>query len=76
MDTPSVIGRNGGSKHTAQMLLVPHDHIVETLPAHATDEPFHIGTLPRAARRNLHFFDAPVADSLLKIRAVECVPIP
>ena len=76
MDTPSVIVRNGGSKHTVQMLLVQHDHIVETLPAHTTDEPFHIGTLPRAVRRNLHFFEVHVADSLLKIRAADCVPIP
>jgi hypothetical protein len=65
MRTPDVIVIHVGLKNTAQMPLVEHDHIVQTLAPDTPDEPFDIRRLPRTARCTLYLSDAQVTDTFL-----------
>lgn len=56
--------------------LVQHNHLIQALSTDTAGDTLHVGALPRAAWRHLHFVDAHVANSLLKIRAGDRVSIP
>ena len=43
------------SKGPLQQPLVPHDHVVQALPANGSDESLHVRILPRRLRRHDHF---------------------
>src|SRR6516165_7099469 len=58
------------------MPFVEDNDLIEHVATDTSDEPLAGGILPRRSRRNLHFFDAPRADSRLKSRAVDRVAIP
>ncbi len=75
VNAPGVIIVHVGSKYTAQMRLIQHDDLIQALTPHAADEPLALGILPRRTGRDLHFFNAQVADSLLECGAVDRVPI-
>jgi hypothetical protein len=58
------------------MLLVEHDNIVETRTTDTANDPLTVRMLPWTVWRNLHFFDAPVLDALLKMLTVDGGPVP
>ena len=76
MCPPVVIVINVRSKHTAQMPLVEHNHMVECVAPNTADDPLTIGILPGISRGNLDFIDAHMTDSLLKLCTVDRVPVP
>ena len=60
-----------GLKNTTQMPLAEHDDIIETLAPDAPNDPLTVWILPGTVGRNLHLFNAQVADSVLERGAVD-----
>jgi hypothetical protein len=76
MRTPVVIVVHVGLKDAAQMPLVEHDDLIETLTPDTANDSFRIWVVPRAVRRNLDRFHPQMLDALLECGAVDRVPIP
>jgi len=73
--SPGVIIIAVGSKDTAEMLFMQHDHVIETLAPDTPNHPFRIGILPRTSRGYLDLFDPHLLDTLLKIFPVDAVAV-
>ena len=58
------------------MLLVEDDHVVETLAANATLEPFNVRALPRRARRRENLLDTDSGDATVEVPAVYLIAVP
>src|SRR5688572_16524608 len=76
MGPPGVIVVYVGLKHAAQMLLIKHNDIVETLTPDAPNDPLAVRIGPGTAGRNLYVCIAQVADSVLERGAVDGIPVP
>ena len=55
--------------------LVENDRVVEALAANRTDDAFHVGTLPRRARRRQNFFDPHGFHIFAKLTAEDAVAV-
>src|SRR5262245_48983818 len=73
--SPGVIIIAVGSKDTAEMLLIQHDHVIETLAPDTPNHPFRVRILPWTSRGNLDLFDPHLLDTLLKIFPVDAVTV-
>lgn len=63
-------------KNSMQMILIQHDHVVQTLSTYRADYAFAIWILPRSSWGNQHFLDPHVLDPIAEVRAVHAVSIP
>jgi hypothetical protein len=62
-------------EQTPQMLLVEDDDMIKQLASYAANHSLHVWVLPRAPRRNEHFFDTHVPHTLSKVRAIDTISI-
>jgi hypothetical protein len=76
MRLPIMIGVDIRLKDSAQMPLVQNDDIVENLAPDTSDDSLAVWILPRRSGSNLHFVNAQVANSVLKLGAVDGIPTP
>ena len=58
------------------MLLAEDNHVIETLAANTTDDPFDVRALPRRARRRQDLLDAEPCNAPAEVPAVDLVAIP
>ena len=62
-------------KDAVKMPFVQHDHVVQTLPANAADDPFAIGILPGRPWCNRDFFNTHALDTLGEVITVDVIAI-
>src|SRR3954447_25106668 len=58
MRAPAVVIGNIRRESTTERALSEDDHMIQTLAAEGTNEPFDISPLPGRSRRRKHLFDA------------------
>jgi hypothetical protein len=75
VNSPAMIIVHIRLEQAPQMPLVQHNHFIQALSANAANDPFAVGILSRIPWGNEHFFDAHVADALLKMVTVDGVSI-
>jgi len=63
------------AQDATQVLLVEHDHVVQAVSPNGTNQPFDVCILPGRPRGGQHFFDAKVAYTLLKVLAIDSIPV-
>ncbi len=64
------------AQDSPEVSFVEDDHVVETLPANATNEPFDVRVLPRRARRRENPLDAKSGDAMVEVPAVYLIAVP
>jgi hypothetical protein len=64
------------AQYPSQMALVPHNHMIETLPSDRSDQPFYQCSLPRTGCSSPDFFDPHCPHSICEISAISFVLIP
>src|SRR4029077_12238614 len=58
MSAPVMVIASVGRESTMQRTLSEDDDVIQTLAANGPNEPFHVGPLPRRARRRQYLFDS------------------
>src|SRR4051812_5423550 len=60
---------------STERALSEHDHVIETLAANGTNEPFDIGSLPGRARCGKHLFNAHSVYLIHEVLPEDSIPI-
>jgi hypothetical protein len=63
------------AQDATQVPLIEHVHVVQAVSPDGIDQPFDVWILPGRPRGGQHFFDAEVADTPLKVLAIDPVPV-
>ena len=80
MSPRTVIIGNVSGERPPEMRLVEDDHVIETLAANGSDQPFNVWALPRAHRTGDHFRDpharsvSPLNDPKVRWNPRPCEP--
>src|SRR6266481_7082714 len=72
--TPMIIVREF-SEVAIQVSFTEYDHVIQTLPANAADQPLDIGSLPRRPGRREHLFDTHRLHLLHEVRPEDPIAI-
>ena len=75
MSAPAMVIGNIRSESTTERALSEHDHVIQTLAAEGTNEPFDISPLPGRSRRRKQLFDAHSCYLIDEVLPEDSIPI-